>query len=402
MSRLIMFTDSYPYSNANEWKGFELREFVKRFAEVYVAPLRQKQPHKASDLPSGVKALPPIYPYGFLHRSAMSRTSSLIGPRLLQHAALIESPNFREIRRFLAASADVEHIMRSPAWQQAITPLLPGSHLYFFWGRDYTQILPYLPRELQKHSLVRMHRWDLYTDINDGYIPYQRRIVQYAALTAPISQDGVDKLIEAFPDRAAFIRCLRLGTMLRGLSRPSDDGILRLVSCAYARPVKRLHLIAEALAHVRETVIWSHLGDGPELERVGRIGAALPSNITVRLLGKVAPPDVSAFYEGNACDVFINVSESEGIPVSIMEAMAAGIPAIATDVGGSAELVDESVGQLVPADVTPCELANVISNFAHMQPAAVRALREASRARVASAYDIDRNAKAVAEALLSL
>jgi len=45
--------------------------------------------------------------------------------------------------------------------------------------------------------------------------------------------------------------------------------------------------------------------------------------------------DVLNYYASNPVDVFINTSSSEGLPVSIMEAMSFGIPVIATNVGGT-------------------------------------------------------------------
>ena len=45
------------------------------------------------------------------------------------------------------------------------------------------------------------------------------------------------------------------------------------------------------------------------------------------------------YYKNNIIDIFINLSASEGIPVSIMDAISFGIPCIATNVGGTGEIV---------------------------------------------------------------
>ena len=50
----------------------------------------------------------------------------------------------------------------------------------------------------------------------------------------------------------------------------------------------------------------------------------------------------------NDFDLFVNMSLSEGIPVSIMEAISFGIPIIATNVGGNAEIVNDETGVLIP------------------------------------------------------
>ena len=65
-----------------------------------------------------------------------------------------------------------------------------------------------------------------------------------------------------------------------------------------------------------------------------------------------------------AADIFVLPSVSEGLPISIMEAMASGKPVVATDVGGVAELVaDKQTGFLVPAQ-RPELLADALSKFA--------------------------------------
>ncbi|NMC40567.1 MAG: glycosyltransferase, partial [Bacteroidales bacterium] len=62
---------------------------------------------------------------------------------------------------------------------------------------------------------------------------------------------------------------------------------------------------------------------------------------------------------------FINVSSSEGVPVSVMEALSFGIPVIATDAGGTSEIVNNTNGRLIPVDFDPKDLAAIIENLVH-------------------------------------
>jgi glycosyltransferase involved in cell wall biosynthesis len=62
-------------------------------------------------------------------------------------------------------------------------------------------------------------------------------------------------------------------------------------------------------------------------------------------------------------DAFINVSESEGVPVSIMEGFSFEITVFATDAGGSAEIVDDSYGVIIPVQYEQAFLAEMIEKF---------------------------------------
>ena len=59
----------------------------------------------------------------------------------------------------------------------------------------------------------------------------------------------------------------------------------------------------------------------------------------------------------------MNVSISEGLPVSIMEAISLGIPVIATDVGGVKEIVNEVTGILIKTDIKKAQLSNILDGI---------------------------------------
>jgi glycosyltransferase involved in cell wall biosynthesis len=88
------------------------------------------------------------------------------------------------------------------------------------------------------------------------------------------------------------------------------------------------------------------VGDGPERPALERRAAALGIAASVRFLGE--RPDVERLLP--AMDVFALSSREEGIPNALLEAMAAGRPAIATAVGGNREVLEDgATGWLVPA-----------------------------------------------------
>ena len=81
-------------------------------------------------------------------------------------------------------------------------------------------------------------------------------------------------------------------------------------------------------------------------------------NMRTTFMGYVPNVEIMQFMEESNVDVFINLSTSEGVPVSIMEAQSYGIPVIATNVGGTGEIIDKDNGILL----SPCPtLENVVS-----------------------------------------
>ena len=86
------------------------------------------------------------------------------------------------------------------------------------------------------------------------------------------------------------------------------------------------------------------------------------------------------FYRTKPVDLFVNTSSLEGLPVSIMEACSFGIPVVATDVGGTKEIVrDGKNGFLLGADFKPETLANDIERICRMTGKERNAMRTASR-----------------------
>ena len=143
------------------------------------------------------------------------------------------------------------------------------------------------------------------------------------------------------------------------------------------RPNKRVSLIAAAAVELAARGVrthWTHLGDGAEMELVRATVADAPGSFSYELPGLVNVSEVRKAMETGGYDVFVNVSMSEGAPVSIMEAQSVGLPTVATDVGGSAEVADAGINVILDSDLTKSELADALLAAASMDPS-LRAVR---------------------------
>ena len=125
---------------------------------------------------------------------------------------------------------------------------------------------------------------------------------------------------------------------------------------------------------------WAMVGDGPERAEAEALTAALGLEDRVAFLGLI--PDAGTLVR--AFDVLVLSSRTEGTPIVALEAMAAGVPVVATAVGGVPDLLGEGAGRLVPPE-DPRALAAAVDEVLG-DPAAAATLVEQARARLSQEY----------------
>lgn len=187
-------------------------------------------------------------------------------------------------------------------------------------------------------------------------------------------------------DSGRLVDAKRDPKLLEAFGIPSRSRLVGAVGNLYA--VKgHVHLI-RALRTVLQSHPTTHLvilGRGELRDKLCAEARALGVDDRVHLLGY--RDDVAKWL--GAMDVFASSSLSEGLPLSLLEAMAAGKPTVVTDVGGMPEVVrDGETGFLVPAE-DPDALASKIALLLE-NPALAKDMGSAGQTRVRELFSLDR------------
>jgi len=180
-----------------------------------------------------------------------------------------------------------------------------------------------------------------------------------------VDLDYVDRCLVAArsqtpPTRTATLRLLYVGRLT------ANKGVDVLLRALQDRP----------LPAGAEVVL---VGTGPEASPLRALAEGLP----VRFVGEVPESALFAWYADS--DAFVFPTRYEGMPTVILEAMAAGLPIIASDIGAVPTMVSLENGWLVPADDTAA-LAAALRELAEAGEARRRALGKTSRRIVERRY----------------
>jgi glycosyltransferase involved in cell wall biosynthesis len=229
-------------------------------------------------------------------------------------------------------------------------------HAHKFASTFYGAVLGRLARV--PVVIAHEHSWSF--EGNHVQQVLDRRVVApLADVVVAVSREERRKLVELEGIPPEVIRVVPNG--IRPL-RPSGRRSVRaelglaadtpLVGCvSVLRPEKAVDLLVEAAVPLAERVPGVRVavvGGGPEHERLDALVRERGLERTVHLLGAWPGADVADFLA--ELDVAVNCSDREGIPLSVLEYMAAGRAVVATAVGGVPEVLGEGeAGLLVPA-----------------------------------------------------
>jgi len=146
-----------------------------------------------------------------------------------------------------------------------------------------------------------------------------------------------------------------------GISKDASV-VLTVRRLVYKNGIDTLLESAEIAVKRNPKLLFVVVGKGPDFEEVKERITRLGMQRNFRLTGFVSDEDLPFYY--NVADLFALPSKSgEGLPLVALEAMACGLPVIATNVGGTLEVMSKDYGKLVPPN-SPDSLAEALVEFA--------------------------------------
>jgi glycosyltransferase involved in cell wall biosynthesis len=260
-------------------------------------------------------------------------------------------PNFNSYRRFAKAikSSDLIHVHGHPYMSSLIAARL---------AKKYSK-----PLILTQHNTFIQYNsfWNFFEKLNDLTVGKQilkladRIIVVSNATRKYVLSLGADSekivVLHNGVDINRFRPSDKLETEIRekldiNLDSKVAITVRRLV---YKNGIDTLLKSAETTVKKDSNIVFLIIGKGPDLSEIREKIRKLELENNIKLLGFISDKELPAYY--NAADFFILPSKSgEGLPLVSLEAMACGLPVIATDVGGIKEIMEEKYGIIVPPD----------------------------------------------------
>lgn len=362
MSNLIIITGSFPYEGGEQFLESEIRFWNNtNFNSINVIP--RSDSGKRRDVPSNIKVL--------LRKNHKGKLNylikALVNPIFYKEIKYIFNNKPKNILYCLKiALKDTALILKDFSELKDILKNFPDNEitLYTYWNDISSYAACLLKRQgLVKKVVSRAHGFDLYQERRlANYMPLKRQFTHDYDVIFLLSKSSLDYYQRTYNTNEKNLNVARLGVDIPStvIDVNPKSNTLRILSLSYCVPVKQIDLIMSAVAsysnqNPKKSIVWTHIGDGPLFDSLSIEAKSLTniySNLKINFTGNLKNSEVKKNLETMKYDVIINASKSEGIPVSLMEAMSFGIPVIAPNVGGISDLVNDSNGFLMPSICT--------------------------------------------------
>jgi colanic acid/amylovoran biosynthesis glycosyltransferase len=351
-THLFLFTNEYPCSKVLEhYIGHEITFLSKAFEKVIIFPSTPGTIEKK--IPSNVEVVN-IYDKRWFRPSK----SDVLKCWPLFISTFLNEPFkkniFRQFKTFYNAFVCGNAIMN---YAELNNIDLKRTVFYSYWFYHAPLINAILKkREKISAFISRAHQADLYTEQfkgNEAFYNFKFREITKIALAGYPSQAYLSAKFPHYKDK--FI-VSHVSVSDHGVN-PMPLNEVVVVSCSSYSERKRIDLLAELIAKCSLNIKWVHIGYVPPvvLNSYKEQFGTSDNFRNARFPGDISNEELMEFYKKNSVSVIVNISTSEGLPVSVVEATAFGIPCIVTRSNDTPDIATELNGFLLPVDFAPAE-----------------------------------------------
>lgn len=366
--QLVLFTSHYPYGNGEPFLEEEIRVAENKFQTIYIISYAKEKEVLTRYIPQNAKVISLrkegknsfiVTVIKFLFTSSTWR-EIVFGCKERGYGKII-----RIAKQIFLTLRHIVYLQNNKEVQKIIMSREDKKIFYSYWLNPAALFITQNKYKTNGITIARTHGGDCFFDRE--YIPWRKEILRDIDYVFSISEAGKQDIIrhnaQTIKDLEEKIIVSKLGVRVpcSSIERTLSEQKRIIISCSNIIKLKRLDLLICALGQIDDIDIhWIHFGDGPlkkEMEKLSSDILGTKKNISYEFFGGVCKEVILDYYKKNQVDLFINCSDAEGIPVSIMEAMSYSIPVIARNVGGVSEIVDDECGLLLPGIISAEDLA---------------------------------------------
>lgn len=373
---LILLTNYYPYYKGEEYIENEICVAAGRFDDIIIIPtMATKSMPLTRVIPNNASVIKMNLDYSLLGRVKMiivGIPKAFGTGRMKQDKGLTLKQTLYSLYYKARTEFVYSSLVGNTLFSKKINQYKPADvYIYSYW-LHITASLAVRIKERVFYNLAkcwsRGHRYDLYDYAAPcNHIPDRRYMFERIDGVYSCSNDGAAYLKQHFSKYDKKISVSRLGTLDHGITRCERESCFHIVSCSAIREVKRLDRIIDVMLILLKKgyqARWTHLGDGPYMENIKLLAEKTLPKDSYYFMGRLDNSSLFKWYKSHKLSCFVNLSDSEGVPVAIMEAMSCGIPIIATDVGGTREIVEnERNGYVVSSNWSNEEIASTVERM---------------------------------------
>jgi glycosyltransferase involved in cell wall biosynthesis len=395
---LHLLTATFPYGKAEQFIEMEVIELSNYFKNIYLYPL----------YPSG--ELRPLPDNVSIDNSLANADRFVSSSDYLKNLFLlirVLSAEYIHTDKKVAFLGSIRIYANSLLQAKKLSDVflkkssvVGNNYFYSFWMNDGAVLLSILKFEHKIPSFIfRVNGFDLFDDrTKNGYMPFRYFNFKHTKRIVALSKVGLSylKAKNIFPEKLILNY---YGMQDNGINPFDPSADFTIVSCSYMLPLKRIDKIIGALMCLKIPVKWIHFGDGPLMSEMKTLSQSLPDNINYEFKGSVSNKDILDFYKHQSVNLFMHMSDTEGLGMVLIESQSFGIPALAVAAGGVVNVVNENTGILVTLDTPVDQIGNAILDFKNGDKNTA-AFRKKVKQHWAENFDASRNYKDLFEKIV--